>query len=217
MTAFVRVRRAARRGELRRHAQPEDTTDATTFKAGSREVFEFSPYLSYQSFSPVFGAIFTTFPPQEAARGRYRVAAQSNSHGRLPTSRKAQLTQDPTNIQNFVQTGAIGSKGYEIEAMMNLPHDFGFTATYSHMTAEVLDGTLLHPAGDRVEDLPDDLASLWIYKSFVMSGDLAWRIAGGAAMSGQDRLLPGADAIGHAVRRHGRVQQWGLAIRGERQ
>ena len=186
----------ARRDEASSEAtlSPKDTTDATTFKAGIiAEVFEgFSPYLSYsESFTPVFGGDFfgNPFQPQEGRQYEGGIKWQPNPNSLITAAyfdieESNQLTQDPTNIQNFVQTGAIGSKGYEIEATMNLPHDFGFTASYSHMTAEVLDGTLLHPAGDRVEDLPDDLASLWIYKSFVMSGDAAWRIAAGARYVG---------------------------------
>ena len=174
---------------------PKDTVDATTFKAGiiAEVVDGFSPYLNYsESFLPVFGGDFygKPFEPQEGRQYEGGIKWQPNPGSLLTVAyfdieESNQLTQDPNNIQNFVQTGAIGAKGYEFEAIINLPKGFGFTANYSHTKAEVLDGTTLHPKGDRVEDLPEDLASLWVYKSFVPSGDFAWRIAGGARYVGE--------------------------------
>lgn len=221
----------ARRDEASSEAtlSPKDTTDATTFKAGIiAEVVEgFSPYLSYsESFTPVFGGDFygNPFQPQEGRQYEGGIKWQPNPNSLITAAyfdieESNQLTQDPTNIQNFVQTGAIGSKGYEIEAMVNLPHDFGFTANYSHTKAEVLDGTLLHPKGDRVEDLPEDLG-------FAVGVQVVRRerrpclahCRRRTLCRRQDRLLSGhADAIGHVVRRHGRGHLRELANRGERQ
>jgi iron complex outermembrane recepter protein len=173
---------------------PKEETDADTFKVGViAEVFEgISPFVSYsESFTPVFGGDFygVPFKPQESRQYEGGVKWQPMRDSLITVSyfdieESNFLTTDPNNIQNFIQSGAIGSTGYEVEAIVNLDNGFGVTANWSYTKAEILEGTLSHPTGDRVEDLPEHLASLWLSKTFVVSNDLVWRIAGGVRYIG---------------------------------
>ena len=200
---------------------PKDESDATTFRFGIiGEVFEgVSPYFSYsESFTPVFGGDFygNAFDPQEAEQYEVGIKWQPNRNSLVSVNyfdieESNFLSQDPDNIQNFIQAGLIGSKGYEFEAIVNLDSGFGVTANYSHTEAEILEGTLSHPAGDRVEGVPEDLASMWLSQAFSVERLLQLACRRGRALRRrQDRLLPaGADAVGDAVRRHGGGQLQG--------
>lgn len=175
-------------------ASPKDTTKATTFKAGIiAEVFDgFSPFLSYsESFTPVPGGDFygNPFKPQEGRQYEGGIKWQPLPSSLLTVSyfdikESNFLTSDPDNIQNFIQSGVIGSKGYEIEGLVNLPNGFGVTANYSYTDAKILEGTLSHPTGDRVEDLPKHLASVWLSKAFFVNDDLNWKVAAGVRRVG---------------------------------
>lgn len=170
--------------------------DATTFKIGIiAEVADgVSPYLSYsESFTPLFGGDFfgNPFKPQEARQYEGGIKWQPRADSLLTVSyydiRESNFLQrDPDNIQNRIQSGEIGAKGYEIEAIVNFDNGFGVTANYSYTDAEVLEGTTSHPAGDRVEGIPDHLASLWINKAFFVSEDLSWRIGAGVRQTGDE-------------------------------
>jgi iron complex outermembrane receptor protein len=41
-----------------------------------------------------------------------------------------------------------------------------------------------HPAGDRIEDLPEDLASVWLSQVFDLNSEWALRVGGGARYIG---------------------------------
>ena len=173
---------------------PKDTTNAMTYKAGviAELLPGFSPFLSYsESFEPVFGGDFygNPFDPQEGRQYEGGIKWQPNPNSLITASyydieESNFLSQDPSNIQNFVQGGVIGSTGYELEAIVNFEGGFGLTANYSHTEAEVLEATTLHAKGDRLEDLPEDLASLWANKTFTVNDDLAWRIGAGVRYVG---------------------------------
>ena len=173
---------------------PKDKTDATTFRVGViGEVYEgVSPYLSYsESFTPVFGGDFygNPFEPQEGRQYEVGVKWQPNQNSLVTVNyfdieESNFLSQDPDNIQNFIQAGRIGSTGYELEAIVNLDNGFGVTANYSFTEAEVLEGTSSHPAGDRVEGIPEDLASLWLTQAFTTSDVFHWRVGAGVRYVG---------------------------------
>jgi len=172
----------------------EDVNKATTFRAGLIvEVLEgVSPYLSYsESFQPVFGANVEGVPykPREGRQYEAGVKWQPSANSMVSVAYfdiedSNFLTTDPNNIQNFTQAGAVGAKGYEFEAILNLWDGYSLTANFSHLKAEVLKGTLDHPAGDRVEDLPDNLASLWLARSFDINADLSARVSAGVRYVG---------------------------------
>lgn len=175
-------------------ATVKDTTDANTFKVGViAEVFQgFSPFVSYsESFTPIFGGDFygNAFKPQQGEQyeGGFKWQPLANSlitASYFDIEESNFLTTDVDNIQNFIQSGVIGSTGYEVEAILNFDNGFGVTGNWSYTKAEILEGTVDHPAGDRVEDLPEHLASLWVNKSFIVSTDLAWRVGAGVRRIG---------------------------------
>jgi iron complex outermembrane receptor protein len=50
----------------------------------------------------------------------------------------------------------------------------------------VLKGTTNAPAGSRVPNLPETIASAWLNKTFVVNDDLAWRIGAGVRYNGDE-------------------------------
>lgn len=173
---------------------PKETSDATTYKIGviAEIVDGVSPFISYaEGFTPVFGGDFYGMPydPQESHQYELGIKWQPNPSSLFTASyfdieETNFLTQDPNNIQNFIQSGVVGSKGFELEGNISFANDFGLIASYSYTKAEVLEGTSDHPAGDRVEDLPEKLASAWLDKGFIINDDLSWRIGGGVRYIG---------------------------------
>jgi len=174
----------------------EFKNDATTFKAGViAEIAEgISPYLSYsEAFTPLFGTDFfgNHFKPQEADQleGGIKWQLMPNSlvsAAYFDIEETGFLSRDPNNIQNRLQGGAIGVRGYEFEAILNFANGFGVTANYTDMNAEVLEGTVSQPAGTRVPNLPETIGSLWVNKMFIVSDDLAWRVGAGVRRNGTE-------------------------------
>ena len=174
---------------------PEDVNQATTFRGGLIvEVIEgVSPYFSYsESFQPVFGGDFygNPFKPREGRQYEGGIKWQPLPNSLISVSyfdieEDNFVTADPDNIQNFIQAGAVGSKGYEFEAIVNLMSGLNLTLNYAHTKAEVLEGTLAHPAGDRIEDLPEDLASVWVSQVFDLTSEWALRVGAGARYIGE--------------------------------
>ncbi len=48
----------------------------------------------------------------------------------------------------------------------------------------MLECTTVYPAGNRVEGVPEDLASLWLSQSFAVSDTFNWRVGGGVRYVG---------------------------------
>ncbi|HEY0682360.1 MAG TPA: TonB-dependent siderophore receptor [Steroidobacter sp.] len=173
---------------------PKDTVDATTFKVGViAEVLPgVSPFASYsESFTPLFGGDFygNPYKPQEGRQYEAGIKWQPISNSLLTATYfdiedSNFLTTDPTNIQNFIQSGVIGSKGVELEAQVNFAMGLSINASWSYTNAEVLEGTSDHPAGDRIEDLPNHLASLWLSQMLYINNDLTMRIGAGVRRVG---------------------------------
>lgn len=176
---------------------PKDTIDATTFKVGViAEVFKgFSPFASYsESFSPIFGGDFygNPYKPQEGEQYEAGIKWQPFRNSLFTATYfdiedSNFLTSDPTNLQNFIQSGVIGSKGVELEAQINFDMGLSVNASWSYTNAEVLEGTSSHPAGDRIEDLPNHLASLWLGQMLYINNDLTMRFGAGVRRVG-DKL-----------------------------
>jgi iron complex outermembrane receptor protein len=194
--SFVLGARRDRSTNERINTPPKFENYATTFKAGViAEVVEgVSPYVSYsESFTPLFGTDFfgNHFKPQEAEQYEGGIKWQPNSRSLVTVAyfdieESGFLSRDPTNIQNRLQGGAIGVKGFEVEAALSFPNGFALTANYSDVDAEILVGTVAQPAGTRVPNLPETIASLWLNKSFIVSDDLTWRVAAGGRRNGDE-------------------------------
>lgn len=169
---------------------------ATTFKVGIiGEVAKgISPYANYsESFTPLFGTDFygNHYDPQESRQYEGGIKWQPNDNSLVTAAyfdieETGFLTQDPDNIQNFIQGGAIGATGFEFEATLNFAKGFGLTANYTDLNAKVLKGTDSQPTGSRVPNLPSEIASLWVNKMFIVSDDHTWRLGAGVRHNGDE-------------------------------
>lgn len=194
--SFVLGVRRDRATNERINTPPKFENNATTFKAGViGEVIEgVSPYVSYsESFTPLFGTDFfgNHFSPQEATQWEGGVKWQPNRNSLVTGAyfdieETGFLSRDPNNIQNRLQGGAIGVKGFEFEAILGFANGFGLTANYTNVDAEILEGTVSQPAGTRVPNLPEEIGSVWLNKRFVVSDEFAWRIGAGARRNGDE-------------------------------
>lgn len=167
---------------------------AWSFRGGiiAEVVDGFSPYFSYsESFLPVPGGDFfgNAFEPRIAQQ--YEVGAKWEPFsGALLTAayfdieESNYVSQDPTNIQNFVQGGSIGSTGFELEAVLRLPDDLEAIASYSATEVEVLTSSQYLSEGDRVAGIPEHMAAFWMVKSFTVMNDWAIRAGGGVRYIG---------------------------------
>lgn len=167
---------------------------AWTFRGGivADLVYGISPYFSYsESFLPVPGGDFfgNPFQPREARQYEAGVKWEPIG-GALVTlaffdiEETNFVSQDPTNIQNFIQGGSVGSKGFEIEAAYRMPGDFEIFGAYSYTDAEVLTSSQYLTAGDRLVGVPKDLASGWVAKDFQLGNDLGLRAGVGVRYIG---------------------------------
>lgn len=151
-----------------------------------------SPYVSYsESFRPVPGGDFYGNPYEPQTARQYEAGVKWEPvRGALFTlsyfdiEEENYISQDPNNIQNFLQGGVVGSTGVEVEAAVRMPGDFEFFAAYSYTEAEVLTSTSSLTAGDRIADLPEHLASAWIGREFELGGGWNLRAGGGVRYIG---------------------------------
>ncbi len=160
---------------------------AWTFRGGvvADLFYGLSPYFSYsESFLPVPGGDFfgNPFQPREARQyeAGFKWTPVDNALVTLSffdIEETNYVSQDPTNIQNFIQGGSVGSQGVEFEAKYQLPGDFEFLGSYSYTDAEVLTSSSTLTAGDRLVGLPKNLASAWVAKDVDFGND--WGARGG--------------------------------------
>ncbi|MFC7499613.1 TonB-dependent siderophore receptor [Enterovirga sp. GCM10030262] len=187
VTLVVGARRDRARSKTEGSAGQVD--QATTFRAGliGEIGWGVAPYVSYsESFLPVAGLDFNNvaFVP---VRGRQYEAGVKwqPARGALLTASVYDIvesnrpTNDPENVLNTVQTGEIRSRGFELEGAWAVADDFLVTAAYSHTDAEVTKSNFAPEVGQRLSDVPRDLASLWGMKSFAIGGDSELRLGGG--------------------------------------
>lgn len=161
----------------------EDPNTAVTLRGGIIVDIGsgFSPYAGYsESFLPVFGGDFfgNSFKPRVGRQYEVGMKWQPNRATLVTVAlydiRESNfITTDPDNIQNSLQSGAISSKGFEIEAVTTLFDTLNVTAAYSYTKAKILlDDTR---SGFRVEDLPKNMASLWLMNDFINDGEMTLR------------------------------------------
>jgi iron complex outermembrane receptor protein len=205
---------------------PKDTEDATTFKVGLiAEVFQgVSPFVSYsESFTPLFGGDFygNPYSPEEGHQYEAGIKWQPLSNSLLTATYfdiKDQnfLSTDPENLQNFLQCCEISSKGVELEAQVNLAMGLSVNASWSYTKAEITEGTSLRPAGTRLEDLPNHLASLWLSQMLYINNDLTMRLGAGVRRVGdkldyyQIQKTPAVTLVDASV--EATYKDWSLAI-----
>ncbi|WP_158085598.1 TonB-dependent siderophore receptor [Henriciella aquimarina] len=180
--------------ESERNGVDELDQDQVSFRGGViADVTEtLSPYFSYsESFLPVPGGDFFGNPFEPRTARQYEVGAKwEPQSGMLFTlalfdiEESNYVSQDPENIQNFLQGGEVGSQGVELEAVIRMPEDFDFMASYSYTEAEVLSSSQSLAEGDRIADIPEHLASVWTTKSFQLDNGWTLRAGGGVRYIG---------------------------------
>ena len=163
----------------------DQTDNETTWRVGviGDVGANVSPYVTYtESFLPVLGqdVYGNPFVPMRGEQIETGVKWQPTRNAMVTaafyritdTNRQ---TNDPENVLNVVQTGEIESKGFELEGAFVFDNDFTLTASYSHSEAEVTRSNIEWEVGRRLNDTPQDLASLWLAKGFQIADDMTLR------------------------------------------
>jgi len=182
----------------------DQKNEATTYRAGLMYEFSFglTPYVSYaESFVPIIGRKFGggAFDPQEGRM--YEVGFKYQPPGTsfminsavYDISESNRLASGP--IPDFsVQTGEIGIRGFEIEAVGNITHNIKIIGAYSYTEAMYEEGD---QKGFRIESVPEHLASLWAMYSFDDPLLKGWSVGAGvryigSSMDGYDEIKTGA-------------------------
>jgi len=202
--------------------QPDNT--ATTYRVGmiGDIGWGLSPYLSYsESFLPIFGgnAYGEPYKPKRGRQyeGGFKWQPEADTlvtFSVFNIHETNYLTADPENLQNFLQAGQVGSKGAEIEGKTRLL-GLDLSAAYSYTDATILknnDGT----EGNRVADMPKNLASAWVGKSFPVGDALSARVGGGVRYIGNkvdtyDRYTTPSVTLADAMASLD-WQQWQLSV-----
>ncbi|RKQ73496.1 TonB-dependent siderophore receptor [Oceanibaculum indicum] len=152
-------------------ARTSNSQDAFTGRVGLVYLSEtgLAPYVSYsESFQPQAGvqANGSSFVPTTGQQ--YEAGVKYQPPGRdssvtvavYELTRQNVVTSDPANPGFSVQTGEIQSRGFEVEAKLNLAKGLNLLASYTYTDAEVTktNGTDL---GNRPTNTPQHMASLW--------------------------------------------------------
>lgn len=177
----------ARRDRSRSRTQglTDQTDNATTYRVGliGELTDTVSPYLSYsESFLPVAGQDLygNSFDPMRGHQVETGVKWQPARNAMFTAAiyritETNRQTNDPDNVLNVVQTGEIESKGFELEGAYVFDNDLTFTASYSRNEAEVTKSNFAPEVGQRLNDTPQDLASVWLAKGFRVGDDMLLR------------------------------------------
>lgn len=177
----------ARRDRSRSQTQglPDQTDNATTYRVGliGELTDTVSPYLSYsESFLPVAGQDLygNSFDPMRGHQVETGVKWQPARNAMFTAAiyritETNRQTNDPDNVLNVVQTGEIESKGFELEGAYVFDNDLTVTASYSRNEAEVTKSNFAPEVGRRLNDTPQDLASVWLAKGFRVGDDMLLR------------------------------------------
>ncbi|WP_188055527.1 TonB-dependent siderophore receptor [Sphingosinithalassobacter sp. CS137] len=170
-----------------------ESDDAWSFRAGiiGELVRGVSPFFSYtESFEPVSGTT-SDGSPFVPKRGRQyelgvkfhpdaatlvTVTAFDILESNRPVSDDS--TPDP---RDQIQAGEAFSRGFEIEASRTLPGDYTLIAAYSYNEAEI-EGT-----GQQLNDVPEQIASLWGTKTLPLGSEASLRLGAGVRHVGEHR------------------------------
>jgi len=168
-----------------RNGVEETAQVAWSFRGGiiAEVINGVSPYFNYaESFLPVPGGDFDGNPYIPRLARQYEGGVKIEPiKGALLTlayfdiEESNYISQDPDNIQNFLQGGSVGSKGFEAEVVVRMPENFDLTASYSFVDAEVIQSSSSLTAGDRIAGQPRHMASVWGSKTFQVGDDWTFR------------------------------------------
>lgn len=166
-------------------AKGEADQNQWSFRGGviAELAYGVSPYFNYaESFVPVGGGDFygNPYKPRVARQYEGGVKWEPMSGALLSAAyfdivEDNYISQDPDNIQNFLQGGSVKSTGWELEATIRRPGGYDFTASYSYVDAVVHKATSTMAKGDRISGQPRHMASAWGTKTFIAGDDLSFR------------------------------------------
>ncbi|WP_313458919.1 TonB-dependent siderophore receptor [Stenotrophomonas sp.] len=191
----------ARRDHARSKTEglPSQTDNATTFRAGliGEIGAGVSPYISYsESFLPVTGQDLygRAFKPMEGDQWEggikwqpvENVLVTASAYRITETNRQ---TNDPDNVLNVIQTGEIESKGVELEGQFAFAQDITLTAAYARNRAKVTKSNFEMEVNQRLNDTPQELASLWLAKGFQIDDVSRLRVGLGGRYVGNSQSL----------------------------
>lgn len=191
----------ARRDHARSKTEglPSQTDNATTFRAGliGEIGAGVSPYISYsESFLPVTGQDLygRAFKPMEGDQWEGGIKWQpvdnmvvtASAYRITETNRQ---TNDPDNVLNVIQTGEIESKGVELEGQFAFAQDITLTAAYARNRAKVTKSNFEMEVNQRLNDTPQELASLWVAKGFQIDDVSRLRVGLGGRYVGNSQSL----------------------------
>ena len=126
----------------------------------------------FTSFSRSFDQnsfISDSSDPAEPTRGtQYEIGVKTDFlDGKLSTTLAAYhltqtnvVTEDPDNPDFSIQTGEQRSQGIELDIIGEILPGWNITAAYAYTDAEVTEDNTI-PVGNRLEDVPENAASLW--------------------------------------------------------
>lgn len=152
-----------------------------------------SPYLSYaESFTPQMGTDFAGNPFDPSRGKQYEMGVKYQPEGRRVLLTAALFNLDKTNVQTTdpvhedysVLTGAIRSRGLELEAKAELARGLDWIAAYSLADVKVTasnDGDV----GRVPIQIPRQTASTWLDYAFSGSSRRGWSMGGGVRYVGQ--------------------------------
>lgn len=164
---------------------PETTTQRDNANTGRAGVVYLgpngiSPYLSFsQSFAPEQGVSRTgeMFKPTRGKQYEAGVRFQPANSSLLLTGALYELTQtnvqtpDPVDPDNYsVQTGAVRSRGVELEAKGSPMRNLELVAAYSYIDAKTTKTNNPDELGARQISVPRNTASAWVHYSFAGLG-----------------------------------------------
>lgn len=191
----------ARRDHARSKTEglPSQTDNATTFRAGliGEIGAGVSPYISYsESFLPVTGQDLygRAFKPMEGDQWEGGIKWQpvetvlvtASAYRITETNRQ---TNDPDNVLNVIQTGEIESKGVELEGQFAFAQDITLTAAYARNRAKVTKSNFEMEVNQRLNDTPQELASVWLAKGFQIDDVSRLRVGLGGRYVGNSQSL----------------------------
>ena len=169
--------------------------EATTWRAGLVYKADngLAPYLSYsESFFPVSGTDRTgqAFVPTEGKQYEIGIRYQPEGSATLLSAavyelrQRNVLTPDRVEPTDFVQTGEVRSRGFELEAKSDLTPNLNLIASYAYIDARITRSNTASEVGQRSEDTPYHQAALWADYRLSELGLPRMRVGGGARYKG---------------------------------
>ena len=92
--------------------------------------------------------------------------------------------RDGVQLSRLVQTGALRSRGAELEAAASFENGWSFLASYSYIDMEIVDGGDPENNGNTLSSIPRHTASLWADYSFKYGYLAGFGLGGGVRYIG---------------------------------